>query len=42
MLGFIVGVLLTAVLYTFFPVLAVYPSGWLRSGLVWIRSKREP
>lgn len=31
MLGFIVGVVLTAILYTFFPAIAVKPSNWLKS-----------
>lgn len=30
MLGFIIGVVLTAILYTFFPAIAVKPSNWLK------------
>lgn len=31
MTGFIVGVVVTAIVYTFFPKLAEKPSAWLRS-----------
>ena len=35
MISFAAGFIACAILYTFFPALAVYPSGWLRKA--WAR-----
>lgn len=39
MFNFLLGILATAVLYTFFPKLAVKPSEWLRAGWDWLKAK---
>lgn len=40
MLEFALGALAAAILYTFFPTLAVVPSGWLRKAWAWIQSRK--
>lgn len=37
MLNLIIGFILCAILYTFFPALAVYPSKWVRAAWAWIK-----
>lgn len=37
MIDFALGALAAAVLYTFFPALAVKPSEWLRAGWSWLK-----
>lgn len=41
MLEFVLGGVLVAILYTFFPSMAVIPSGWLRAAWAAI-SRRSP
>jgi len=41
MIEFAFGAIAAAVLYTFFPTLAVVPSRWLRSAWTWFNHKRE-
>lgn len=41
MIEFALGATAAAVLYTFFPALAVVPSGWLRRAWAWIRRKGD-
>ncbi len=38
MLNLIIGFILCAILYTFFPALAVYPSKWVRDAWAWIKA----
>lgn len=38
MLNFAIGVVATAIVYTFFPALAAKPSAWLRSAWAKIKS----
>lgn len=38
MLNLIIGFILCAILYTFFPALAVYPSNWVRAAWAWIKA----
>lgn len=39
MLNFIFGAAAMACLYTFWPALAVVPSGWLKSAWAWIKEQ---
>lgn len=39
MLNFLLGVVITAAVYTFFPTLALKPSEWLRRAVAWLRFK---
>lgn len=41
MIEFAFGAIAAAVLYTFFPKLAVIPSGWLRAAWRWLNTRRE-
>jgi hypothetical protein len=36
----LLGATAAAILYTFFPTLAVVPSGWLRKAWAWIQSRK--
>lgn len=42
MIDFLLGAALVVVLYTFWPSLAVVPSGWVRKGWAWLNSKQAP
>ena len=37
----LIGGVLVAILYTFFPALAVKPSAWLRAAYAWLKSLRK-
>ncbi len=37
---FLLGATAAAALYTFFPTLAVVPSGWLRAAWAWFQSRK--
>ena len=41
MIEFIAGAVATAALYTFWPSLAVTPSGWLRAAWRWLNTRQE-
>lgn len=40
MIEFALGAIAASALYTFFPALAVVPSGWLRKALAWFQSRK--
>ncbi|WP_202844776.1 hypothetical protein [Luteimonas saliphila] len=42
MIEFALGAIGAAALYTFFPTLAVVPSGWLRAAWAWFQSRGKP
>lgn len=42
MIEFTLGAVAAAVLYTFWPSLAVIPSGWLRAAWHWLNTRQEP
>ncbi len=40
MIEFALAAIAASALYTFFPALAVVPSGWLRAAWAWIQSRK--